>query len=113
MGGALIPDGIGALSPWYMNPLENLVTVQFNHRWLAIGTGLLLIAWYIRGRSRFSEALQVRSFKLVGMMAIIQLALGIATLLWQVPVLLGALHQAGALLLFSVVLFNVHALSRV
>jgi hypothetical protein len=27
--------------------------------------------------------------------------------------LLGALHQAGALLLFSVLLFNIHALSRV
>ena len=47
------------------------------------------------------------------MMAIIQVALGIATLLMQVPVVLGALHQAGALLLFSCLLLNVHALSRV
>ena len=47
------------------------------------------------------------------MMVIIQLALGIATLLLQVPVVLGALHQAGALLLFSFLLFNVHTLSRV
>jgi cytochrome c oxidase assembly protein subunit 15 len=47
------------------------------------------------------------------MMVIIQLVLGIATLLLQVPVLLGALHQAGALLLFSAMLFNIHALSRV
>jgi heme A synthase len=31
----------------------------------------------------------------------------------QVPVLLGALHQAGALLLFSVLLFNIYVLSRV
>jgi cytochrome c oxidase assembly protein subunit 15 len=46
------------------------------------------------------------------MMVIIQLSLGIATLLMQVPVVLGALHQAGALLLFSALLFNVHALSR-
>jgi len=113
MGGALIPEGIGALSPWYLNPLENMVTVQFDHRWLAIGTGLLLIAWYLKGRSRFDDTVLRRSFKLVGMMVMIQLALGIATLLLQVPVLLGALHQAGALLLFSVLLFNIHALSRV
>jgi heme a synthase len=45
-------------------------------------------------------------------MVIIQLALGISTLLLQVPVVLGALHQAGALLLFSAVLFNIYALSR-
>ena len=113
MGDAFLPEGIGALTPWYLNPFENLVTVQFNHRWLAMTTGLILIVWYIRGRSRFADAVLQRSFKLVGMMVIIQLGLGIATLLMQVPVLLGALHQAGALLLFGVLLFNAHALSRV
>ncbi len=113
MGGSLVPDGIGALDPWYLNPLENMVTVQFDHRWLAIGTGLLLLGWYLRGCSRFDSPRLQRSFKLVGTMVIVQLALGIATLLMQVPVLLGALHQAGALLLLSVLLFNIHALSRV
>ncbi len=113
MGDTLLPEGIGALTPWYLNPFENLVTVQFNHRWLAITTGLLLIVWYVKGRSRFDDALLQRGFKLVGMMVIIQLGLGIATLLMQVPVLLGALHQAGALVLFGVLLLNVHALSRV
>jgi len=73
----------------------------------------MLIVLYIRGRSRFDEPVLQRSFKLVGMMVMVQLLLGIATLLMQVPVLLGALHQAGALLLFSVLLFNIHALSRV
>jgi cytochrome c oxidase assembly protein subunit 15 len=113
MGDSLIPEGIAALSPWYLNPLENMVTVQFNHRWLAIGTGILLLVWYIKGRSGFDEPVLQRSFKLVGMMVIVQVVLGISTLLMQVPVILGALHQAGALLLFSVLLFNIHALSRV
>ena len=113
MGGSLIPEGIGALSPWYLNPLENMVTVQFDHRWLAMLTGILLFIWYLRGRSHFETAALQRSFKLVGMMVIVQLLLGIATLLMQVPVVLGALHQAGALLLFSALLFNIHALSRV
>jgi len=112
MGDSLIPPGIAALSPWYLNPLENMVTVQFNHRLLAVSTGLILFFWYLRGRSSFDEPRLQRSFKLVGMMVIIQLALGIATLLLQVPVILGALHQAGALLLFSALLFNIHALSR-
>jgi len=113
MGGRLVPEGIMALSPWYLNPLENMVTVQFDHRWLAISTGVLLVIWYLRGRSAFEEPELQRGFKLVGMMVIIQLSLGIATLLLQVPVALGALHQAGALLLFSALLFNIHALSRV
>lgn len=113
MGGELVPQGIGALSPWYLNPFENMVTVQFNHRWLALSTAALLFAWYLRGRRRFDQSGTGLSFKLIGMMVIIQVALGIATLLLRVPVTLGALHQAGALLLISAMLFNVYSLSRV
>ena len=73
----------------------------------------MLFIWYLKGRAFFGDTGIQRSFKLIGMMVIIQLTLGIATLLTQVPVVLGALHQAGALLLLSALLFNVHALSRV
>ncbi len=113
MGGQLIPEGIGALSPWYLNPLENMVTVQFDHRWLAMTTGVLLFIWYLKGRAGFGDARLQRSFKWIGMMVLIQLGLGIATLLLHVPVWLGVLHQAGALLLFSAMLYNIHCLSRV
>lgn len=112
MGGEWIPEGITALSPWYQNLFENKVTVQFDHRLLAIITGALLLGWYWKGRAAFDDVSITRSFKLIGMMIIIQLALGITTLLLQVPVSLGAMHQAGALLLFSVLLINLHALSR-
>ena len=86
--------------------------MQFNHRVLAITIGLLLLAWYLKGCVRFGDPLVNSSFKMVGMMVIIQVILGISTLLMQVPVWLGVMHQAGALLLFSAMLFNVHALSR-
>ncbi len=112
MGGQWLPEGINALSPWYQNLFENKVTVQFDHRVLAIGTGLILIAWYLSGCSKFNDISIKRSFKLIGMMIIIQLALGISTLLLQVPVWLGASHQAGALVLLTFMLMNVHALSR-
>ena len=112
MNGEWIPEGVAALSPWYLNLFENKVTVQFAHRLLAITTGLLLFGWYIKGRIRFENPVIKRSFKLVGMLVVIQVVLGISTLLTQVPVWLGAMHQAGALLLFSVMMINVHALSR-
>ena len=112
MNGEWIPEGVAALSPWYLNLFENKVTVQFAHRLLAITTGLLLFGWYIKGRIRFENPVIKRSFKLVGMMVVIQVVLGISTLLMQVPVWLGAMHQAGALLLFSAMMINVHALSR-
>jgi cytochrome c oxidase assembly protein subunit 15 len=112
MGGQWIPEGIGALTPWHLNLFENMVTVQFSHRLLAITTGILLLAWYIKGRGYFEDRQIKLSFKLVGMLVIIQLLLGISTLLMHVPVSLAAMHQAGALLLFSVMLMNVHVLSR-
>lgn len=112
MGGKWIPEGVSALSPWYLNLFENMVTVQFGHRLLAITTGLMLFGWYIKGRIKFEAPGIKRSFKLVGMIVVIQVVLGISTLLLQVPVTLGAMHQAGALILFSVMLINVHALSR-
>ena len=112
MGGEWIPQGIGALTPWYQNMFENRVTVQFDHRVLAMTSAVLFIGWYVKGRTRFDDAAVTRSFKLIGMMVIIQVLLGISTLLLQVPVWLGAAHQAGALLLFTVVLINQHALSR-
>jgi len=112
MGGEWIPEGVAALSPWYLNLSENKVTVQFGHRLLAMTTGLMLFVWYIRGRIEFENPVLKRSFKLVGMMVLIQLLLGVSTLLMQVPVWLGAMHQAGALLLFSAMLINVHSLTR-
>jgi cytochrome c oxidase assembly protein subunit 15 len=112
MGGGWIPEGVSALSPWYLNLFENKVTVQFGHRLLAMTTGLLLLGWYIRGRIQFENPVIKRSFKLVGMMVIIQVLLGISTLLMQVPVWLAAMHQAGALLLLSAMLINLHALRR-
>ncbi|MCP4186803.1 MAG: heme A synthase [Gammaproteobacteria bacterium] len=112
MGGEWVPQGIAALTPWYQNLFENKVTVQFDHRVLAITTGVLLIGWYLKGRRHFGDNSINSSFKLIGMMVIIQLALGISTLLFKVPVWLAAAHQAGALLLFSAMLMNSHILSR-
>jgi len=112
MGGEWIPEGVGALTPWYLNLFENRVTVQFDHRLLTVTTAILLLGWYLKGRNRFDDAFVTRSFKFIGMIVIIQVSLGISTLLLHVPVWLGAAHQAGALLLFTAVLMNLHALSR-
>jgi cytochrome c oxidase assembly protein subunit 15 len=110
MGGQWIPEGISVLSPWYMNLFENKVTAQFGHRVLAIITAILLFVWYIKGRSQFNNVRLSRSFKWIGMMIIIQVSLGLFTLLYNVPVPVASMHQAGALLLFSAMLMNVHAL---
>ena len=113
MGEHWIPPGILALEPAWRNFFENMVTVQFDHRVLAITTfGLVLLYWF---KTR-SAALPGRARPAVNALlhtAILQVALGISTVLLAVPVLLGAAHQAVAMLLFTVVLYLVHALRRV
>src|SRR5690606_23865095 len=34
MDGRIIPDGLLAMDPWYLNLFENVLTVQFSHRML-------------------------------------------------------------------------------
>jgi cytochrome c oxidase assembly protein subunit 15 len=112
MDGFWIPPGLMALEPLYLNIFENMVTVQFDHRVLALTTGgLLLVYWLASWFHHFSSSTRT-SFNLVGLMVIVQVILGISTLLLHVPVWLAASHQAGALLLFTAVLYNMHKLSR-
>lgn len=88
MNGAWIPDDLARPGPWWNNP----TAVQFVHRLAAFAVaGLCLFAW-LRAPAAFG---------LVAAVAAAQFALGVATLLHQVPASLGLLHQAGALALFA------------
>jgi cytochrome c oxidase assembly protein subunit 15 len=54
----------------------------------------------------------VRATRLVAGAALLQVTLGIATLLKGVPVGLGVAHQAGAVLLLTAALLALHANGR-
>lgn len=97
MEGKFIPDGLGAIEPAWLNIFENALTVQFQHR---MGAYLLLaLGLFVSFRLRDQAATVWRHGLLTAI--VIQAGLGIATLLEGVPVALGALHQAGALLVFT------------
>ena len=81
-------------------------------RWLAIIVlGAVLLLWLMA--QRFDLPGRARMvFHLLLLIAAVQVALGISTLLLQVPVALAAAHQAGALMLFTLALFVNHELRR-
>jgi len=93
MDGSLTPPesfdtgSIVSQAPW----------VQFTHRWLAIGTGvsILTLAWLTKD-------------KWLGAMVLVQITLGISTLLTQVYIPLAAAHQGGAIVLLALLLKNIH-----
>ena len=98
------------MSPWYMNLLENPVTVQFQHRWLAIATTMAVaVFWFRAVRSNVSRNARIVMHLFLGI-ALLQVALGIMTLLYVVPVPLAVVHQAGAMALFTAALTATHVL---
>jgi heme a synthase len=101
IAGAFVPEGLGALSPSYLNLFENPLTVQFDHRMLAYSVVLatLVQAAWLAVRSK-SPAL-VASASAVACLALLQATLGVWTLLLAVPIPLGLAHQAGAIAVFA------------
>jgi heme a synthase len=113
MGDRLIPAEYGALSPWWRNWFENAAAVQFNHRLLAEVTG-----GEVAGLWLFSLRLVLAPRARAAMnglfaIALLQLALGISTLLLVVPLQLAVAHQAGAMLLLTAAVVAFHALQTV
>jgi cytochrome c oxidase assembly protein subunit 15 len=106
MNEALIPTGLAGLDPWYVNLFENPLTVQFNHRMLgyAVVLAAVLQALWL---ARRPEAAHLRgSAWAVAILSLLQVALGIWTLLAFVPIELGLAHQTGAVAVFALALYH-------
>lgn len=106
MEGAVIPDGLGVMSPWWKNLFENAMTVQFNHRIVAY---VLLLFVFVHAARQMTGQCRAGSSALALMIvAFGQLILGIATLLLHVPISIALAHQAGALILLTTALWHLH-----
>ncbi len=104
MGAHWIAPGMLSFEPWWRNLLENPVLIQFIHRCLALTTLTLAAALWWRLRRADLDTTQRLALGALAAMALLQVCLGIATLLLHVPVALGTLHQGGAVLLLSAAL---------
>ncbi|MBF0368808.1 MAG: COX15/CtaA family protein [Magnetococcales bacterium] len=108
MDGDWMPADYHALEPMMLNFFENPAAVQWDHRVLAMLTalgvlGLWLIGWLLEFEGRLRLGLNLM-LAVVG----IQVILGITTLIFYVPIPLASAHQAGAVVLFTLALFNAH-----
>ena len=112
MGGDWLPAGLLALEPWWRNGFDNIVTVQFNHRLLALTTLTCVFVYWLRARYAGFPRRSMRATHALLAIALLQVALGITTLLTRVPVALGATHQAVGMLLFTMALILLHSLRR-
>jgi heme a synthase len=100
MDGQWVPSGLFSMVPNWQNMFENAMTVQFNHRILAYLILLVTIIHAWRGRSTSSMVLVLAVFA--------QASLGILTLLLHVPLEMALVHQAGAMVVLAVAIWNLH-----
>lgn len=110
MDGHLVPEAIFLFEPRWRNFFENIATVQFDHRVLATLVLIGGVTLWLAARS-LPGALRRRAHLLLGMIGV-QITLGISTLLLHVPIVLASLHQAGALVLFTLTLYLLHGVQR-
>ncbi|CAO3416620.1 COX15/CtaA family protein [Azospirillum doebereinerae] len=113
MEGHLIPPEIGTLVPWWHNPFENTAAIQLIHRALALLTGLAVLALSARVALARLPGRAGRVAAAAGAMVLVQIGLGIATLLTVVWIPVAAAHQAGALLVVSTLVWLLHELRAV
>ena len=111
--GALIPSAARLFfeEPWWRNLFDNTLTVQFEHRM----TGYLLFALAVLHaldavRSRAGTSAVNGALWLAAAITL-QATLGILTLLHQVPILLALAHQAVAIAVLTLAIFQVERLA--
>ena len=108
INGSFIPGYIGRISPWWRDLADNKITVQFIHRDIAYLLLLLVVVWFIKARKIRSSILFNKTKWLPVALLIVQIVLGITTVL-RSPyshelVYYGVAHQlVGILFLMSVI----------
>ena len=109
MDAHLLPSGLLAMSPWWINAFENALTVQFNHRLMAYLVAIV-VTWHAVQIMRDTRHAHLRTTAILVLAATLgQIGLGIWTLLAAVPIALGIAHQAGALILLGIAVLHARA----
>jgi cytochrome c oxidase assembly protein subunit 15 len=111
--GAFIPSAARLLfeAPWWRNLFDNALTVQFEHRMIAYALFVLAILHaFDAGRSRAGPSAVNGALWLAAAITL-QATLGVLTLLNQVPMNLALAHQAVAIAVLALAVFQVERLA--
>ena len=103
MAGGFLPPDLFALDPWWRNFFEDDGLVQFMHR--MVGYALFIFAIVVWRRSRQSGNSQIRTgYNAVMLMIIVQMILGIVTVMYSAPWQIAIIHQIGAVITWVLIL---------
>lgn len=108
MGDYWIPPAVTALTPIWKNFTEGIAGVQFFHRMLAMVIALLTGVLWFRTKKHYSGTALKKVIDLLALIVLLQIVLGILTLVYSVPIVLAVAHQTIAFVLFAGILFVLH-----
>lgn len=108
MDGRFIPpwEHLAKLSPWWSNLLDNVTTVQFQHR--MVGYALLALA-LVNALAAFRPGRHRADFRramTILLLVVGQVALGVVTLLTHVQIHAALAHQAFAMIVLGMTVAN-------
>lgn len=110
MGDSFIPAGLYDMSPIWLSAFENITTIQFNHRMFAYIIALVLVSFSVFAlKKNISENVRIGIYSMLFLL-LVQITLGISTLIFHVPVAIAAAHQIGSVALLTATLFVSHSL---
>ena len=103
MAGGFFPPEPFGLSPVWRNFFEDAGLVQFMHR--MAGYGLFAFGIFVWSRARRSANTQTRfAFNAMLAMMVLQMVLGIITVIYSAPWHIAIVHQLGAVVLWALIL---------
>ncbi|WP_138430972.1 COX15/CtaA family protein [Fodinibius saliphilus] len=112
MNGSWLPQNFMTMQPALLNLVENPGTVQWMHR--ILGTVFVIavaITWF--KAKKLKDVLLYQRAQILFALVIIQYVLGIVTLLMNVPVEAGVLHQFAAMVVWISWLTVLHRVYRI
>jgi cytochrome c oxidase assembly protein subunit 15 len=105
MLGRLIPPNLFSS---FINIFENPFTIVFIHRWFAFVVLAAVIYVYYVVRKNNYQADLLKGLQWLVVAVILQITLGILTILSHVNIVVALLHQAGAIALFALSIYFIH-----
>ncbi|MBX7146131.1 MAG: COX15/CtaA family protein [Alphaproteobacteria bacterium] len=105
MGPKFVPEEFWYYHPMWRAPFESPASAQFFHRWIALFFFINVMIFKIIS---LKYDLSISSLKLINslvFLTLFQVMLGILTVLYVVPISVALIHQANALLTFTILLW--------
>jgi cytochrome c oxidase assembly protein subunit 15 len=105
MFGKWIPSNL--FNSW-VNLFETPQTIVFVHRWLAwLGLIAVPVTYYFVKKQNYPQEIQKGLLWLIGVV-VLQITLGVLTILSSVNIVFALIHQANALVLFALAVYFIH-----